>query len=344
MRILSYALIIILANLFAQVGHANHILQAGGLCSEHPTGIGTFEDADLEHAVRTALSVSAQEDLSCSLLAGLTKLSAGPPVPVFYVSGSPRWPDPAVSFESLAGIQNLTGLTSLQLHNRSITDISGLSGLTKLTFLSLHTNYIKDISALKELTNLTTLLIAENPISDISALSGLTKLVMLGMHSHLTFPRLAQGGPQVGSVTDISPLSGLTNLKNLIIHTHLISDIGPLKGLTNLTNLRINNNSITDISPLSNLKQLQYLDLSYNSVTDLSPLRELTQLRTVDLRHNPDLSNIQPLLDNPSLAVADTIEIRMTSVTCADAALLQAKGVTVPTERKPPAAFGGCNQ
>ena len=36
-----------------------------------PTAIATFEDADLEAAVRTALSVSAREDLTCGLVSGL---------------------------------------------------------------------------------------------------------------------------------------------------------------------------------------------------------------------------------------------------------------------------------
>jgi len=61
-----------------------------------------------------------------------------------------------------------------------------------------------------------------------------------------------------------------------------------------------------------------------------------TTLAVVDLENNVNLSNIQPLIDNPSLGVsncgncgADKVYLSNTSVSCADVALLEAKGVTV---------------
>jgi hypothetical protein len=53
------------------------VLQPSELCSGHPDyAIPTFEDANLEVAIRAALSVGAQEDLTCGLVSGLTRLSA----------------------------------------------------------------------------------------------------------------------------------------------------------------------------------------------------------------------------------------------------------------------------
>jgi len=51
----------------------------------------------------------------------------------------------------------------------------------------------------------------------------------------------------------------------------------------------------------------------------------------LNLSNNPNLSNIQPLLDNTGLGAGDRINLSDVNpaMPCADVALLQAKGVTV---------------
>ena len=123
------------------------VLRPGELCSEQVgAAVATFEDADLEAAVRAALSVGTQEDLTCGLVSELTALTAE-----------------NSEIESLVGMQNLTGLTNLELNANSITDISPLSGLANLTIVGLVNNSITDISALRELTNLSALRLQSNP-------------------------------------------------------------------------------------------------------------------------------------------------------------------------------------
>ena len=169
-------LTLVLASLSAAEAQARKVLQPSELCSDHSdAAIATFEDADLEAAVRAALSLSEREDLTCGLVSGLTRFSASGPGSTRYVSGSPggsNRQDPDHPFESLTGIQNLTGLTSLSMGNLWITDISALSGLTSLTSLGLHTNWVSDLGPLSGLTNLTRLTLSENPISDLSPLRG----------------------------------------------------------------------------------------------------------------------------------------------------------------------------
>ena len=187
------------------------VLQPGDLCSGQPTAvIATFESANLELAVRFALSLGAQTDLTCGLVSGLTTLSAE-----------------RGGITSLVGIQNLTSLTILELGFNAITDISLLSGLTNLTILFL----------------------TDNSITDVSALSGLTGLTALRLH--------------INSITDLGMLRGLTNLALLSLHT------------------------------------------------------------------NPDLSDIQPLLDNPGLGTGDDVLLQSTNVSCTDVDALRAKGVAV---------------
>ena len=225
------------------------------LCSDHAdAAIATFEDPNLEEAIRAALSLGAQEDLTCGLVSELTDLTAQ-----------------NAGIESLVGIQNLTRLTELRLQSNSITDISALSGLTSLTWLYF----------------------GQNSVSDISALSGLTSLTELYLRSN--------------SITDISALSGLTSL----------------------TDLRLDYNSITDIGALSRLTGLTRLNLDYNAITDIGSLSRLTSLRRLALNGNPDLGKIQALLDNAGLGAGDAVALFNTGASCADVALLKAKGVRV---------------
>ncbi len=293
------------------------VLQPNELCSDHSERhIATFEDANLEAAIIGALGIGVQEDLTCGLLSELAVL----------VGPNDAFMDQEI--KSLVGAQNLTGLTSLTLSDHSISDLSVLSGLTGLTHLDLWVNSISDISALSTLTGLTYLDLTGNSITDIGALSGLTNLKELVLGSN--------------SINDIGALSGLASLTVLRLFNNSISDISGLSGLTRLTTLDLRFNSISDISALSGLTSLRVLTLYNNSISDISALRVLTDLGDVEgaffragpdlnLSNNPNLSNIQPLLDNTGLGAGDRINLSDVNpaMPCADVALLQAKGVTV---------------
>ena len=77
-----------------------------------------------------------------------------------------------------------------------------------------------------------------------------------------------------------------------------------------------------------------------NSITDIGALSGLTSLGDavfgqdpdLNLSNNPNLTIIQPLLDNTGLGVGDTVDLRLTSVSCTDVTALQAKGVTVTSD------------
>ena len=293
------------------------ILQPNELCSDHSEHhIATFEDANLEAAIIGGLGIGAQEDLSCGLISELAVLVG--------LNG----PLMDQKVESLVGLQNLTGLTSLTLSDQSLSDLTPLSRLTGLTHLDLWVNSIRDISALSGLTGLTYLDLTGNSITDISPLSGLTNLKELVLGSN--------------SISDIGALSGLTSLTVLRLFNNSITDIRGLSGLTGLTNLDLRLNSIRDISGLSGLTSLTVLTLYNNSISDISALIGLTDLGNVEgaifragpdlnLSNNPNLSNIQPLLDNPGLGPGDTVNLSDVNpaMPCADVVLLQAKGVTV---------------
>ena len=154
-------LTLVLGGMSALQAQLRTVLRPSELCSDQPgEAVATFEDAGLEAAIRAALSVDADQDLTCSLVSGLARLSALD-----------------AGIESLVGIQNLTGLTRLDLPSNSITDIGPVSELTGLTSVGFVDNSITDISALGGLTNLTDVRLQSNPdLSDLQALLGNTGL------------------------------------------------------------------------------------------------------------------------------------------------------------------------
>ena len=103
---------------------SRQVLQPTENCADYSaSAIVTFADSDLEEVVRAALSVGAQEDLSCGLVSQMTQMSVGSDAERVVYGGTLR-PSPSHPFESLEGIQNLTNLTNLTIMNRLITDIS----------------------------------------------------------------------------------------------------------------------------------------------------------------------------------------------------------------------------
>ena len=124
-------------------------------------------------------------------------------------------------------------------------------------------------------------------------------------------------------------LSGLTTLD---ASSAGVTSLAGIQNLRGLMGLRLDDNSIADIRALSGLSGLRSLYLQDNPVTDISALSGLTSLTVLNLTSIPSLTDIQPLLDNAGLGEGDLVLLTGTNVTCADVALLEAKGVTVESD------------
>jgi hypothetical protein len=277
-------------------------------CRDFPAdSIVSFADPDLAEVVNEALGLESGAPLSCGQAAELKRLVVGTTIQRVVYGGTLR-PSPQKPFESLDGIQNLTGLTRLDLINRLITDIGPIRYLTNLTNLNLHTNWFSDLSPLSELTNLEEIIVSENPISDLAPLAGLTKLRRLQVHGLYPYQlqhylNMNDGrDPNVlfNGITDLSPLAGLTEMRLLRIHLNAISDISPLANLTKLTHLRIYDSQIQDISPLANLNNLILLWAHNNRIEDISALRGMKSLQQLSLNDNA-ISDISALADMTEL-------------------------------------------
>jgi len=158
--------------------------------------------------------------------------------------------------------------------------------------------------------------LSSNAISDVTSLVGLTALSSLSLG----------GNP---NLSDVGPLSGLTSLTALDLYSTAVTNVSALSSLTNLEFLDLRSLSLVDIAPLAGLTALTSLYLRDNSITDISSLVGLSALSNLLLGYNPNLADIQPLLDNVGLGAGDSVELTSTSVSCTAVAALEAKGVTV---------------
>jgi len=153
----------------------------------------TFEDSNLESAVREAIGKPTGDICQCDLT---------------YLDASES------NITNLTGLERCTSLVVLRLWNNQIVDISPLANLTSLMELYLWSNQIIDISPLANLTGTSLIFVAleNNQIIDISPLANLTSLMYLTLENNQIIdisPLVENEGLGTGDVVDLqgNPLS-----------------------------------------------------------------------------------------------------------------------------------------
>ncbi|WP_159449600.1 excalibur calcium-binding domain-containing protein [Demequina sp. NBRC 110057] len=152
---------------------------------------------------------------------------------------------------SIAGIDQLTGLTSLSLRNvpaataEARVPLAPLQTLTELTTVSIQgggdAGDLEMFSVMKDLTSLSL------DGASASSLDGLDVLPLL------TTLQVSDAGLQ--GLAGIERLSGLTSID---VHGNDLSDISPLASLTELATVNVNSNQLADISALGSLELTDY--------------------------------------------------------------------------------------
>ena len=175
-------------------------------------------------------------------------------------------------------LKDVEGITELDAFGMGIRRLEGIEALSSLSSLNLHDNFVEDVSPLADLENLTRLNLRNNEIYDLDLIN-FDKILHLPLEElslrHNVFD--LDDGRRIRLV-DISMLGELSGLRVLELRDNHIADIGPLAGLEHLTYLDIRENRFDDIEALRDLHSLEYLNLRENQIKDLSPLEGLTEL------------------------------------------------------------------
>lgn len=136
---------------------------------------------------------------------------------------------------SLAGLECLTVLDTLEVTNGTLTDLTPLAGLTSLGTIELQ----------------------GVPVTDVSPLAGLVNLSQLALSGT--------------DVDDVRPLAEL-ELVSLSLGWSKVSDLAPLVGLTRLKILSANDSPVTSLEPLVDLPVLDQIDVSRTPLTSMADL------------------------------------------------------------------------
>ncbi len=134
------------------------------------------------------------------------------------------------SILDITGLNKLTSLEYLDLHDNNISSIQGLDNLRSLKHLNLHANFIESITGLENLINLEYLFLGDNLITEISGLENLTNLEILTLAKN--------------EITEIKGLDGLAHLKNVNLQNNKITEVKGLESLHSLQNIWLNDNPI----------------------------------------------------------------------------------------------------
>lgn len=194
----------------------------------------------------------------------------------------------------------LLDIHTLDLSDKSITDLSGIEHLRNLQALNLAHNHISDLSPLRTLRSLRSLDLQDNGIVDLDQVnfSNLSKLGLLELH--LDNNRILTPEGVEMRLSNLATLSTFRTLETLSLSQNHIADIAPLQNLSQLTALDLIDNRINHLPQSSNWPELETLLLGGNHITDLQfteGFGHLEKLETLDLSRNQiqDLAGIQHL-------------------------------------------------
>lgn len=257
-----------------------------------PAEVTNLEDLKLLPYLRT-LTIQSHDLNTLDFLADMVKLET------LDLSGS-RFPS-----ESLEVLGNLTTLQNLNLSDTGISTIAGLAEVSGLTTLNLSGNTIRNLTVLSNMTKLTDLNLQHNALTDLGALAPLTKLEKLDISFNSVTSLVPLGNcikltalnAENNQLTNLDGLDSLTLLSTLIINYNSISDLSVLSSCVALTHLSASNNALTDLTPLANLKDLDFLGFSYNEVTSLPQWVDGCALRAIDGSYNQieSIDTLSPL-------------------------------------------------
>ncbi len=124
-------------------------------------------------------------------------------------------------------------LFELYLSYNQLTEIKGLDQLTGLNSLDLRSNQLTEIKGLDQLTGLNSLDLRSNQLTEIKGLDQLTGLNSLDLSSN--------------QLTEIKGLDQLTGLQELRLSDNGFSFIARLKTLSSITELNLFNNPLKDV-------------------------------------------------------------------------------------------------
>ncbi len=197
-----------------------------------------------------------------------------------------------------SSVDEIIGLNCRQM---DIKSIAGIEQLENLETIDLTSNPVRDISPLANLKRLESANLDSTDVSNLDTLAPnqkLTALSLSGTHpdwqSLQKMKQLRQLTVRDCEIENLTDIRKMTWLVALDISNNPITEYGDLDNLENLNTLSVAGNNIESPLFLQSLKNLEVLDISDNNISEVDGLVELEKLRALDLSGN-ETADITPL-------------------------------------------------
>jgi internalin A len=187
-------------------------------------------------------------------------------------------------------------ITQLEYHSRNIVNIAGIENFTSLSSLDLGENQIKSLPDLSMLKELRFLQASRDQLTSLPDFSQNTKL------EQLYFP--------FNNFSVFPDLPATPSLKNLTFSHNKLTTIPDLSQLINLNALNIGFNPLSSIGPIQNCQELRILDITNVSLTTFPDLSQNIKLEELNFSNNPQFSTWPDISANVNLL---TIECNFNS-------------------------------
>ena len=215
--------------------------------------------------------------------------------------------------KSLEGLSSFTGLDSLTLEGKDLTDIKDLAAMTWLKDLTLdYCDGITDFSVLSVMTWLQSLSIESENLRDIGFISRMPELTSLAIYDtgvmNLNALSDASGLTSLTvkdcyEMTDCSSVSGLTGLSSLSLDIPYSCEEPDLSGLSQLKELSLS--KFQNTSFLSNMTELHTLSLNACQINNPGAFAGLTNLKKLSCSYINDQESWSFINQIPSLEILD---------------------------------------
>ena len=233
------------------------------------------------------------------------------------------------SISSLAGLEELTGLSSIFIDNTLVSDLTPILELPNLFSINIDNLSLNDPTQLDVLRSrgvrVAGELLSGTLLENFLATVPDDELRACIVNSTSGLRAVSQVRSLFCDGFDIENLSGIEQLFNLqslsLLNTN-ISDLSPISGLINLAVLDLQGTILDDLSGLESLVNLQLLRLRNAQIADLSAIADLPNLNFIDIERllTDDESQLD-LLRERGVDVFGNISVLLSSLTFSDPAL-----------------------
>lgn len=193
------------------------------------------------------------------------------------------------SLRSLAAVEGLGQLRTLNVEDNALTSLRGVKGLRRLVDLRVGGNPIRQGERLDALVALRHLDLTGTRLESLEALGKIPPKVTIFLTGKLPKLRVEAGagpaGLSLGKAIPSDDLRGLGSLQKLI-YLHIYKEklpLAPLCQARNLHTLKISHGHVTSLKGLAGCTRLKALDLTFNNQQQLATLPPLPALETLEI-------------------------------------------------------------